>query len=79
MSLLLWVLFLPLIGAFLLLFVPAWNKKLIRSIGFATSLLTFLISLLLWIQFDASSGGFQCDLACTTGQLPSGIWLGSIR
>lgn len=59
MSLLLWVLFLPLIGVFLLLFVPAWNEKLIRGIGFATSLLTFIISLLLWIEFDASSGKFQ--------------------
>ena len=59
MSLLLWVLFLPLIGVFLLLFVPAWNERLIRGIGFATSLLTFVISLLLWIEFDASSGRFQ--------------------
>ena len=49
----------PLIGVFLLLFVPAWNEKLIRGIGFATSLLTFIISLLLWIEFDASSGKFQ--------------------
>ena len=59
MSILPVILFLPLMGVLLILFLPAWNEKLVRSIGFATSLLTFLISLLLWIQFDNSSGRFQ--------------------
>lgn len=59
MSILTSVLFLPLVGVLLIMFVPAWNEKLVRGIGLATSLLTFLISLLLWIQFDNSSGRFQ--------------------
>lgn len=59
MSLLAWILFSPLIGVFFILFVPGWNGALIRSIGLITSISTFLLSLLLWIQFDSSSGQFQ--------------------
>lgn len=59
MSPLLWTLFLPLLGSCALLFIPAWNHKLIRSIGLFFSLATFLVSLLLWIEFDNASARFQ--------------------
>ena len=59
MTLLLICLLFPLFGAFILLFVPSWNLKLIRSIALYVSLATFLLSLLLWIQFDNSTGKFQ--------------------
>ena len=42
-----------------MLFGPGWNGALIRSIGLITSISTFLLSLLLWVQFDSSSGQFQ--------------------
>ncbi len=59
MSLISSVLLLPLLGVFILLFVPSWKVQLIRNIALNTSLITFLISLLLWIEFDNSTSRFQ--------------------
>ena len=59
MNLLLCVLLVPFVGAFLLLFVPSWNEKLIRRAALNISSFNFLLSLLLWIQFDNSTGKFQ--------------------
>jgi proton-translocating NADH-quinone oxidoreductase chain M len=59
MSLLSIVLTLPLIGVILLLFVPHWKTQLIRNIALNVSLLTFLISLILWVEFDNSTSKFQ--------------------
>lgn len=59
MSLLSTVLLLPLIGVLILLFVPNWKVQLIRNIALNTSLITFLTSLLLWIEFDNSTSKFQ--------------------
>ena len=59
MSLISTILFLPLCGVFILLFVPNWKIQLIRRIALNTSLLTFLISLLLWIEFDSGTARFQ--------------------
>ena len=59
MSLLVWILLFPLLGVFFLLFVPSWNHKWIQNIAFNVSLLNFILSLCLWIQFDNSTGKFQ--------------------
>ena len=59
MSLLSFVLILPLIGVIFLLFVPHWKTQLIRNIALNISLLTFLISLILWVEFDNSTSKFQ--------------------
>ncbi len=59
MSPLLWALGLPLLGSCAILFIPAWNHKLIRSVGVCFSLAAFLVSLLLWIEFDNGSARFQ--------------------
>jgi proton-translocating NADH-quinone oxidoreductase chain M len=59
MSLLSTVLSLPLLGVFILLFIPNWKVQLIRNIALNTSLITFLTSLLLWIEFDNSTSKFQ--------------------
>src|SRR6476620_626734 len=59
MSLLFFVLILPLIGVIFLLFVPHWKTQLIRNIALNISLLTFLISLILWVEFDNSTSKFQ--------------------
>ena len=59
MSLISTILFLPLFGCLILLLIPNWKIQLIRSIALNTSLLTFLISLLLWIEFDSGTARFQ--------------------
>jgi NADH:ubiquinone oxidoreductase subunit 4 (subunit M) len=53
------ILLVPLLGVLVLLFVPSWKIQLIRRIALNTSLLTFLMSLLLWIEFDSSTARFQ--------------------
>jgi NADH-quinone oxidoreductase subunit M len=50
---------LPAAGAFLAMFVPREEEGILRGIGFATSLVTFLVSLLLWTGFDSSQAGYQ--------------------
>jgi proton-translocating NADH-quinone oxidoreductase chain M len=59
MSLCLLIVVLPVLGACVLAFLPSWNLALIRRVALNTSLLTFLLSLLLWIEFDASTSHFQ--------------------
>lgn len=59
MSLLVLVLALPLLGVVALMAVPRWNTRLVRLVALSTSLATFLLSLLLWIEFDSSTPGFQ--------------------
>ena len=59
MSILLWLLSLPLLGAFLLLFIPSWNVSRIRLVALVVSLCNFILSLFLWLQFDSSTAKFQ--------------------
>jgi proton-translocating NADH-quinone oxidoreductase chain M len=49
----------PLLGSIILFVIPDFRIRLIRSIGLCTSLITFLYSLLFWIQFDNSTAKFQ--------------------
>jgi len=58
-NLLLILIALPLFGACLLLFVNERYTALIRQIALTTSLLTFFLSLFLWIGFDKSTIDFQ--------------------
>ena len=51
LSLLIWT---PLIGGILLLFIDQKNDSLIKLFGFTFSALTFFISIILLINFDAS-------------------------
>jgi NADH:ubiquinone oxidoreductase subunit 4 (subunit M) len=50
---------LPLVGAFSLLFLSSWNVQLLRVIALGYSFLTFLLSLFLWVLFDYSTSKFQ--------------------
>lgn len=59
MSLLSFLIIFPLIGSVFLFFFPSWNYTMIRSITLSISSINFLISLLLWIQFDNSTAKFQ--------------------
>lgn len=49
----------PLLGSIILFVIPDPRIRLIRSIGLCTSSITFLYSLLFWIQFDNSTAKFQ--------------------
>lgn len=58
-SLLVIILILPLIGVFLLLFVPASNHSLLKSIALNISCFSYVVSLFLWVFFNKSIGSFQ--------------------
>ena len=58
-SLLVFIIVLPLIGTFFLLFVPASNHGLLKSIALNTSCFTYIISLFLWVFFNKSISSFQ--------------------
>jgi len=49
----------PVLGSIILIFIPNLRIRLIRWIGLCASLITFLYSLVLWIQFDPSTAKFQ--------------------
>jgi NADH-quinone oxidoreductase subunit M len=56
------VTFLPLVGALLILVItgrPEHTARNARAIALWTSLLTFALSLLLWVYFDPNNAGFQ--------------------
>lgn len=59
MSLLLIIILLPLVGAFFLLFFPNWSFNSIKTFTLNISCFNFLISILLWIEFDNSTAKFQ--------------------
>src|SRR3977135_2030748 len=58
------VTFLPLVGALFCLIVHGPKEAVernCRSVALVTSLVTFLISLLLWARFDVTKAGFQFE------------------
>lgn len=64
-GLLLWVILLPLVGGASLLFfpVPLLNRQggevMVRCYGLLVSLVTFMLSTILWFRFDSSTAKFQ--------------------
>ena len=59
MSLLSWILLLPLIGSGVLLCLPQWNRRRILTTALGFSSVTFILSLFLWVFFDSSTAKFQ--------------------
>lgn len=53
------LLILPLIGIAVLLFLPSWNKKLLKLTALSFSSLTFVCSLFLWVWFENLVVKFQ--------------------
>lgn len=60
-NLLFYILILPTIAAILIFVLPIKTDKAIRWFAFGSSLFPFLLSIILWFQFDNSSGGFQFE------------------
>ncbi len=58
-SLISFLLLIPFAGSFLLLFINKQKANLIRYAGLAVSLLAFIISLIIFFNFDSSKSGFQ--------------------
>ncbi len=54
-----YVLFTPLVGALILLFLGKNKDNLVRYFGLAVSVLTFVLSLFLYFGYDISKGSFQ--------------------
>jgi len=54
-----YLLLLPVTGIVLLLLSPSWDTKILKVIALITSSITFILSILLWIWFDKSTGNFQ--------------------
>ena len=59
------VTFLPLVGAGFILAVPGGDAEVVRrnarSVALWTSMVTFLLSVFLWVQFDTASAAFQFE------------------
>ncbi|MFA5899450.1 MAG: NADH-quinone oxidoreductase subunit M [Hyphomicrobium sp.] len=53
------VMFMPLVGALLIGVLNPEAKRNARWIALYTTIITFLISLIIWIKFDPTSAGFQ--------------------
>jgi NADH-quinone oxidoreductase subunit M len=60
-NILIWILFLPTIAALIMLFLPAGEAKLLRWFAFASSLLPFILTLVLWANFNPNQTGFQFE------------------
>jgi len=61
-SILIYILLLPTLAAILVVLLPTSNKNTIRYTAFGSSLITFLLSVLLWFQFDKTQPGFQFEI-----------------
>lgn len=58
-TILTYTLFFPIIGMVILLFINKEKKNLIKSIGLATSIVTFILSLVVYLGFDNAAVGLQ--------------------
>jgi NADH-quinone oxidoreductase subunit M len=57
-----WVTLLPLFGAGLVMLVPREEESIHRGLGLFTSIVTFLVSLLILYGFDPTQAGFQLEV-----------------
>ena len=53
------ILFVPTIAALVMLFLPSGETKLLRWFAFCASLIPFVLTLVLWSNFDPNKTGFQ--------------------
>ena len=62
MGVLAWITLLPLFGAGLVMLVPREEEAIHRGLGLFTTLVTFVVSLLILPDFDAAKAGFQLEV-----------------
>jgi len=58
-NLLIYILMFPIIGIFILLLIPVYEEKLLKTVALNFSCLSFVGSFILWIFFQKSIGSFQ--------------------
>lgn len=58
-NLLSFILISPIVGNFVLMFIPSRDSKVLKMCALITTSFTFLMSLILWVLFDKSTGEFQ--------------------
>lgn len=76
-SILVFLQLLPLLGSLLLFCIPSWQVGFIRIVALNVSLLTFLLSLFLWILFDPLALDFQFRCLIGIKSLHSSTCFGS--
>ena len=54
---------LPLAAALLLLFLPAGKRNVIRGIALGTSIVTLVLSIIVFFSYDAVAGGYQFQIS----------------
>nr|MBC8508381.1 Fe-S-binding domain-containing protein [Chloroflexota bacterium] len=59
------ILFLPVLSALVVAFLPSEEKKLIRWVALIASFIPFVLSLVMWFQFDSALEGFQFEQQVT--------------
>lgn len=58
-SILTLIIFIPLVGSILVMLIPGENEKAIKNVSVAISVIPLLLSILLWMGYDNSVGGYQ--------------------
>lgn len=53
------ILFMPVIGAILIMILPREQEKAIKAVAAATTLISLALSLVVWAGYDRSAGGMQ--------------------
>ena len=53
------IIFLPLLGAIVMMLLPRGNKALVRYLALGFSLVEFILALQLFLTYDHAAGGFQ--------------------
>ena len=62
MGILAWTTLLPILGAVLVALIPKEEESIQRGIGFLVSLVTFLVSLLILVDFETVQAGLQMEV-----------------
>ncbi len=57
-----WITLLPLFGAALVMLVPREEESIHRGLGLLTTIVTFLVSLLIFADYDPAQAGFQLEV-----------------
>ena len=54
-----WMTFMPVIGAAVIMFIPAQRKEIIKTVAAAAAAVPLILAVQLYMQFDRASTGFQ--------------------
>ena len=54
-----WMTFFPVIGAAVIAFIPAQRKEVIKTVAAAAAAVPLILAVMLYMQFDRASTGFQ--------------------